>query len=295
MGFNLSNGRFSEKSLGRILTGVVFVYQAVAAVALVWAFVVAVQWVREPFLGSYYEHTLVFTDTGGVADAWAFNQIVNSGDQLLAVNGVEVKNSRDVRNVIAGNFVPGENVNLTVRFKSGDVRVLNVELQRFPEDGISVYLVLPTILSLIFLALSIWTFGLRRNEPAGRAFTMFASSFSIITGTIFNLWTSHEFTLLWTFACAFAGGSTIALALSFPTSPRLLINRPYLRWVGFIISLLLAGMVVPYLFNTANPVKYIPLWQNIYYFDAISILTLLGFNFYYAAYSQSPVGDVVKI
>lgn len=288
MGFNSLNGRFSEKSLGRFLAGVVFLYQAVAAIALIWAFVLAVQWVREPFLGSFYEHTLVFTDTGSDAGEWAFNAVVNSKDQLLAVNGVDVKTSRDVRNVLR-NFVPGENVDLTVRFKSGDVRDLNVELQRFPEDGISVYLVLPSILGLIFLALSLWTFGLRRNEPAGRAFAMFASSFSIVTGTIFNLWTSHEFTLLWTFACAIAGGSTIALALSFPSSPRLLLNRPYLRWFGFVIAILLAGMTAPYIFNTAKPIEYIHLWQNIYYFDAIGILLLLSFNLYYALYSHSPV------
>lgn len=288
MGFNSLNDRFSEKSLGRFLAGIVFLYQAVAAIALLWAFVLAVQWVREPFLGSFYEHTLVFTDTGSVAEEWAFNAVVNSKDQLLAVNGVDVKTSRDVRNVLR-NFVPGENVDLTVRFKNGDVKDLSVELQRFPEDGISVYLVLPSILGLIFLALSLWTFGLRRNEPAGRAFAMFASSFSIVTGTIFNLWTSHEFTLLWTFACAVAGGSTIALALSFPTSPRLLLNHPYLRWIGFVIAILLAGMTVPYIFNTAKPNEYIPLWQNIYYFDAIAILLLLGFNLYYALYSHSPV------
>lgn len=288
MRLNSLNARFSEKSLGRILAGVVFLYQVAAAIALIGAFVLGVQWVREPFLGSFYEHTLVFTDTGSTADAWAFNGVVNSGDQLLAVNGTEVWTSRDVRNVI-GNFVPGENVDLTVRFEDGDVRDLNVELQQFPEDGISVYLVLPAILSLIFLALSIWTFGLRRNEPAGRAFAMFATSFSIVTGTIFNLWTSHEFTLLWTFACALAGGSTIALALSFPSSPRLLINYPYIRWIGFVIALALAGMAVPYLFNTENPTEYIPLWQNIYYFDAAGILFLLGFSLYYALYSQSPV------
>ena len=289
MSFNSLNGRFSEKVMGRTLTGIVFLYQALAAVVLIWALILAARWVGEPFLGSFYEHTLVFTDTGGVADAWAFNQVVNSGDQLLAVNGVDVKNSGDVREAITGKFVPGENVDLTVRFKNGDVRDLSVELQQFPEDAVNVYLFLPSIISFIFLALSIWTFGLRRNEPSGRAFTMFASSFSIVTGTIFNLWTSHEFTLIWTFGCAIAGGSTIALALSFPSSPRLLVNRPYLRWVGFVFSLLLAGMAAPYIYNTETPTKYISLWQNIYYFDAICILFLLGFNLYYALYSQSPV------
>ena len=288
MGFNSSNGRFSEKSLGRILTGIVFLYQAMAAVVVVWALILAAGWVREPFLGSFYEHTLVFSDPGSETGAWEFNKVVSSGDRLVAINGEQVNTGKDVRKVLA-NFVPGENVTVTVEFKDGNTRELNILLQNFPEDGISVYLVLPSILSFIFLVLSIWTFGLRRNEPAGRAFTLFSSSFSIVTGTIFNLWSSHEFTLIWTIACAVAGGSTIALALSFPSSPRTIINRPYLRWVGFVVSFVLVVMAAPYLFNTEYPVEYISKWQNIYFFDAFAILSLIGFNFYYALYSQSPV------
>ena len=288
MGFNSSNGRFSEKSLGRILTGIVFLYQVMAAVVVVWALILAAGWVREPFLGSFYEHTLVFSDPGSETGAWEFNKVVSSGDRLVAINGEQVNTGKDVRKVLA-NFVPGENVTVTVEFKDGNTRELSILLQNFPEDGISVYLVLPSILSFIFLVLSIWTFGLRRNEPAGRAFTLFSSSFSIVTGTIFNLWTSHEFTLIWTIACAVAGGSTIALALSFPSSPRTIINRPYLRWVGFVVSFVLVVMAAPYLFNTEYPVEYISKWQNIYFFDAFAILSLIGFNFYYALYSQSPV------
>jgi signal transduction histidine kinase len=94
---------------------------------------------------------------------------------------------------------------------------------------------------------------------------------------------------VWTFALAVAGGSMIALALSFPTSPRLIINRPYLRWAGFAISLILTLVAAPSIFDAAHPKAYIPLWQNIYFFDAIAILFLLGFNLYYAIYSQSPV------
>jgi len=288
MGFNSSNGRFSEKSLGRILTGIVFLYQVMAAVVVVWALILAAGWVREPFLGSFYEHTLVFSDPGSETGAWEFNKVVSSGDRLVAINGEQVNTGKDVRKVLA-NFVPGENVTVTVEFKDGNTRELSILLQNFPEDGISVYLVLPSILSFIFLVLSIWTFGLRRNEPAGRAFTLFSSSFSIVTGTIFNLWSSHEFTLIWTIACAVAGGSTIALALSFPSSPRTIINRPYLRWVGFVVSFVLVVMAAPYLFNTEYPVEYISKWQNIYFFDAFAILSLIGFNFYYALYSQSPV------
>ncbi len=279
----------SEKSIGRILTGIVFLYQIIAAAALIWSLILAMQWIQEPFLGSFYENTLVFTDTGGGGGAWAFSEVVNSGDRLLAINGETVTTSREVRDAIVGKFVPGENITLTVKFANGDTRDLSVELQNFPEDGVNVYLFLPFIISVIFLGLSLWTFGLRRNEPAGRAFIMFASSFSIGTGVIFNIWTTHELTLLWTFALALGGGSAFALALSFPVVPRLLFNRPSLRWIGFGIALLLAIATTPYLFNLEQPTAYITWWRNIYLFNAVCILALLGLNLYHALYSQSPV------
>jgi len=288
MGFNILNGQFNEKLLGRILTWAVLFYQALAAAVLVWALVLAVRWVQEPFLGSFYEHTLVFVDTGDDTGAWELNSLVHNKDRLTAVNGIPVASSRDVRKILDG-FVPGENVILTVAFLNGEIRDLNVVLQQFPDDGVNFYLVMPAILSLLFLGLSIWTFGLRRNEAAGRAFIMFATSFSLITATTFNIWSSHELTLVWVFACAMAGGGALALALSFPSSPRILINRPYLRWMGFIVALLLTAISFPTLFNANDPLGYIPTWQNIYYLDAVGILALLGFNFYYAFYAQSPV------
>lgn len=289
MNFNSTNRRFTEKSLGRLLTGIVFVYQALAAVLLVWSLILAIGWMREPFLGSFYEHTLIFNDAGPVDGAWRLNDLVSSGDQLKAVNGAEVKSAADVRKAIVGRFVPGENVTLTIRYKNGEMGDLNVELQRFPDEAVGVYLTLPTLIGAIFLTLSVWTFGLRRSEPAGRAFTMFASSFTVVSGALFNIWTTHELTFVWTFAVAVAGGSMIALALSFPASPRAVMNRPYLRWIGFAISLLLAGIAAPFLFNLKNPAAYISIWQSIYNFDAAAILFLFGFNLYYAIYSQSPV------
>ena len=59
----------------------------------------------------------------------------------------------------------------------------------------------------IFLV-SLWIFGLRRTEPAGRAFSIFTSSLAIVIGTLFNLYTSHHFTYLWTLAAGISGGAS---------------------------------------------------------------------------------------
>jgi len=281
----------SNKLLNNVLTGIVFAYQVVAVIVFFACLAKAIGWVKEPFIGSFYEHTLVFVDTGPTqkGSAWEFNALVSSGDQLIAVNHVPVQNERDVRNVIVGNFHPGETIPLTVKFANGETRDLNVDLQTFPPGSITLYLVVPFVISLIFLLFSLWIFGLRRNEPAGRAFSLFASSIAISTGAFFNISTTHEFTLIWMYSCGIAGGAIIALALSFPQNPRPVLDRPYLRWVGLIIGLALAVIATPTLNNLNSPTAYISYWRIIYLFVALSVIFLLGVNFYYAFYAPSPV------
>ena len=281
----------ANKLLNNILTWIVLIYQTVAVFVFFACIYLALGWIKEPFIGSFYEHTLIFVDTGPVetGSAWEFNALVASGDQLIAVNHEPVRNQSDVRAIIAGGFHPGDVLPLTVRFAGGEVRDLDVTLKPFPPESVTLYLVIPILISLIFLILSLWIFGLRRNESAGRAFSLFASSIAIATGAFFNISTTHEFTLIWTFSCAISGGAVIALSLSFPQNPRPILDRPYLRWIGLIVGLLLAFLAAPSIYNMSDPAAYIGYWRTIYMFVAFGILFLLGVNFYYAFYAQSPV------
>jgi signal transduction histidine kinase len=281
----------ANKFLNNILTWIVAVYQFVAVLVFFACIYLGIVWIKEPFIGSFYEHTLVFVDTGPTqkGSAWEFNALVSSGDQLVAVNHEPVHTQKDVHNAITGKFFPGATIPLTVRFASGATRDLDVTLQVFPLNSISLYFVVPTAISLIFLIFSLWIFGLRRNEPAGRAFSLFASSIAIATGAFFNISTTHEFTIIWMFSCGISGGAVIALALSFPQNPRWILDRPYLRWIGLFVGLAMAIMAAPRIFNLNEPTAYISSWRAIYMFVALSILFLLGTNFYYAFYAQSPV------
>lgn len=281
----------ANRLLGNVLTWIVLIYQTVAVFIVFACVYLGLGWIREPFIGSFYEHTLVFVDTGPVqkGSAWEFNSLVASGDQLVAVNHVPVRSQKDVRNVITGKFFPGETIPFTVRFANGETRDLDVTLKLFPAESVTIYFVTPIVISVIFLIFSLWIFGLRRNEPAGRAFSLFTSSIAIATGAFFNISTTHEFTVIWMFSCAVSGGAVIALALSFPQNPRLVLDRPYLRWFGLIAGLVMAIIATPSIFNLNSPVAYISQWRTIYVFVAFGILFLLGVNFYYAFYAQSPV------
>lgn len=272
------------------LQGMVLVYQVLAIVFFMVGLFLANRWFQQPFLGAFYEHTLVFNGTGPSEStpAWALFEQVAVGDQLIAIDRAAVGSAEEVRNILKNRF-PGEQVELTVRSKTLEERNIPVTLYNFPTSSRNVYFVIPSILSIVFLVASLWIFGLRRTEPAGRAFSLFTTSLAIITGSYFDLVTTHRFTIPWTAAAAIAGGALVNLAFTFPREPRFIINRPYLRWSGLIVGLLLFLFALPTLFSFKDPTAYIPAWQYIYGFIALSVVLYIAMNIYQAVYAQSPV------
>ena len=282
----------TDLSLSRILQVIVFVYQALAVAALITALFLARGWMDTPFLGAFYEHTLVFN---GIApshpsEAWdLYNQgEKQAGGQLISVNGVTVRSTADVQKILH-QFFPGETIPVTVRTMAGEEKTLNVTLHSFPSEDSAAYFVIPYILGFVFLVISLWIFGMRRAEQAGRSFALFASSLAIVMGTLFDLYTTHTLTYLWTLAAAVAGGSLIDLALSFPQEARVVVGRPYLRWVGMYAAIALTAYAFTTLFNFDHPYDYILAWRNIYLFVAFASLFYLGMNIFHGFTAQSPV------
>jgi signal transduction histidine kinase len=276
--------------LNQLLQWIVFLYQAGAVVLFLFTLYFANRWFQQPFLGAMYEHTMVFNGTGPAEPdpAWMLYPQVKVGEQLIAIDGIPVKSSQAVHDILAGRY-PGETVSVTVLSTDGVERDISFVLYTFPESSRLVYFIIPSILGAVFLFVSMWIFGFRRSEPAGRAFSLFTSSLAIIIGTYFNLITTHEFTIMWTFACGLAGGALINLALVFPVEPRAIITHPYLRWIGIVVGLLLAGYASTQLFNFEQPTTYIRSWQIIYGFIALGIVFYILSNLYHAIYAQSPV------
>ncbi|HSG44675.1 MAG TPA: GAF domain-containing protein [Anaerolineales bacterium] len=151
------------------------------------------------------------------------------------------------------------------------------------------YFIMPEVLSLVFLVVSLWIFGLRRTEPAGRAFSIFTTSLAIAVGGLFDLYTTHQFTYIWTLALGMTGGAFIDLALGFPQEMRATIGRPYFRWIGYGVGFILFLNSFGKLFNFNDPTAYISAWQTIYGFVGLSAIFYFSMLFYRALRSQSPV------
>ena len=278
-------------TLNKILQLVVLVYQIIAVTAFIFAFVLAVRWLDQPFLGTFFEPTMVRNQAGPSepSEAWQlYNQGAQHGDHLETVAGQEIHNAKDLEQVLS-NFYAGETIPVVLRSKDGDATTYDVNLHYFPTADRTSYLIVPLIVSLAFFALSFWIFGLRRSEPAGRAFTTFTASMAIVAGTFFDLYTTHQFSYLWVFALPLAGGALVDLTLSFPQEARFAIGRPYLRWGGYLIALTLTAVAYITMSNTAQPTAYFNAWYAIYFFDALTILFHLGMTIYRGATAQSPV------
>jgi signal transduction histidine kinase len=280
-----------NRVLSKVVQSVVLVYQGIAAVVVIASLFLAYNWLKNPFIGGFFEHTLILngSDTSEAGRKWAlYEQGFGFGDKLESVGNQAISNADDLSKTL-GSFRNHETVPVTIRMSDGDLRTVNITLQPFPLGDQIAYVLLPAFLSLVFLGISLWIFGLRRTESAGRAFSMMASSLAIGIGALFDLYTSHRFTYLWTMAVALAGGALIDLALCFPQEVRFALGRPYLRWFGYAAAILLAFNAFPTLYNFENPTAYFDAWRMIYIFVGLSALFYFGALLFHAFLSYSPV------
>jgi len=222
----------SNTFLNQALQGITFVYQLVAVATFITALFLANWWTSFPFIGAFYEHTMVFNGVvpSGPDSSWDLrNQGIKLGDQLISVNGQAVHSTVEVQRILS-SFQPGDQIPVIVRSADGVQKTYNVTLNTFPLQDRITYYIIPISLSLVFLVLSIWIFAIRRRETAGRAFALFASSFSMGAGSLFDLYTTHSLTYFWTLSLAIGGGALVDLVLAFRRKP--VYRSPFLSALG---------------------------------------------------------------
>lgn len=277
--------------VSRTLQALVLLYQGIAVVVFGFSVLYGFRWLSQPFPGGFFEHTLVLnnSDTTVAEQKWElYRQGFSLGDRLISVHGQAVSNAADVNKAL-GSLQVGQSVSLVLNDPDEGLKTTDVTLIAFPAEDRFAYFILPSVIGAVFILIGLWIFGFRRTEPAGRAFSVLASSLGIAIGTLFNLYTTHQFTHLWTFAVALAGGALIDLALVFPQEARAVIGRAYLRYGGFVVAILLAVNAFGTLFNLERPTDYIRAWQFIYVFTGLSALFYFGTLTYRGIRSPSPV------
>jgi signal transduction histidine kinase/putative methionine-R-sulfoxide reductase with GAF domain len=279
--------------VNRVLQIMVLVYQGIALLAFLVIPFLAIQWMQTPFLGAFVEQTMVFNGVGQASppQAWGLfqDQSLWLTTQLVQVNGREVHSEAQVRAALVGTQ-DGQSVPLVLRrIADGQAQARTITLNSFPAAARTVYFILPYIIGLIFLGISLWIFGMRRTESAGRAFALFATSAAIACAGLFDLYTTHWLSLLWTLSLACASGALVDLALVFPQEAGWVKNRPYLRWMGYGIGLVLFLLAAFNLYNFRAPTAYILNWRAIYILAGLSILFFAAVLLYRRMAARSPV------
>lgn len=274
----------------RLLQGITLAYQGLALVIFLVIPFMAYNWLRLPFLGGFIEQTMMVNLVNPAEpQAWPLlDYIPELGYRLVQVAGVDTPRTSDLRSALEG-LSAGDIVPVQLLAPSGQVETHDITLHSFPvRDQIS-YLYIPYLIGLVYLGVSLWIFGLRRTQTAGRAFALFASSVAIGSGALFDLFTTHVFSYAWTLAMAVAGGALVDLALAFPQEGRLVSKRPYLRWIGYLIALGLSAYAATTIYDTAHPFAYIEAWKYIYFFAGGAVVFFLIAILFRILSSRSPV------
>ena len=294
---------FSQRNqtiLNKAFQAAVLAYQAIAVVIFISVLSTAGDWLQTPFIGGFFEQTMVLngSDTSEDGHSWAmYEQGFKVGDQLVSIDNIPVGSSEQLTGILFSHEV-GDSVDVemvvcpsldTVDRSTCVSKQTTIVLEAFSSTDRVAYFIMPEVLSLVFLIVSLWIFGLRRTEPAGRAFSIFTTSLAIVVGGLFDVYTVHSYTKIWTFALGMIGAAFIDLGLGFPQEIRVLIRRPYLRWIGYVVGLILSGNAVRLLFSETVPTAYISAWQIIYLFVGVAAIFYFFMLFYRALRSRSPV------
>jgi hypothetical protein len=246
----------------------VVAYQAIALLALIvvpfWAF----KFFQQPFIGIFVEHTMVTNGVGPDIDAedWPlYDERLRFGNQLISLSVLDASNNpvqtiqpkrfSEITALLKGHL-PGENIEATFQDEQKQQTKYIVPLSVFPIADRLRFFVLPYFVGIGYLFVSLWIFGLRRSETAGRAFTILASSVAIVAGCLLDIYTTNYLTPLWIASVSLVAASLIHLGLVFPQEARIVLRYPFLRLAGYAAALVLTLVQFATLFNLENQLHF---------------------------------------
>jgi signal transduction histidine kinase/putative methionine-R-sulfoxide reductase with GAF domain len=268
----------------------IFLYQLIVLVSFALIPILANSWLKRPFIGAFFEHTLVMNKVAAARPSgWELKHKGLPPDlRLIAIQGERVTTPLQLNGWISKHQI-GETATLTLEAIDGTQIEQQVTLREFPiADRVTSFL-LPYLVGLVYIGSSIWMFSARRGDAHGRAFTIFTAALGLGIAGLFDTYTTNLLTPLWAISCAYASGALINLALVFPEETPVLIRFPVIRWICYIPAIVWIGYAIPTLYNTQNPWAYLEVWRWGYYLGGFSAVFFLGQTLYCRYRSISPI------
>jgi signal transduction histidine kinase len=245
---------------------------------------------RTPFVGGFFEHTLMLNTVRPTRSGdWELAKYeLDFGYQLQQIDGQTVTDNQQYRSLLA-DYQVGDEVVVTLLTPDNQLQNYPVQLQQLPfADQVSFFFI-PYLVGLVYLVSGMFVYGMRRYEPAGRSFALFASAVALILGGLYDIYTTHTLVHLWTAGLAIAGGALLNLALVFPEVTRPVARHPYLSWLGYLLAIPILIYAVSTIKNFSQPTAYVIGWRIEFIFlglAAIAFVVSVGISQFRSA---SPV------
>ncbi len=247
----------------------VFVFLFLLLTLVVYALLpfIAIDYAGTPFLGGFIENTMMFNNVESSlqpSDWTAINEKWYFSYQIQSVDGMQVIGWPGLSAFLKQHKV-GDIVSIALKDVSagagGTVVTENAPLLQFPTQDLVAFFYVPYLIGMVYLGTGTWIFVTRRRSPPGRAFALMGASVALATGCLFDLYTTHYFSHLWSLGLVLTGGALVNLAFTFPSEDPYVERMPFLRIIGYVIAAAAAVFTFYTLFNFAAPTLYILAWR----------------------------------
>ncbi len=234
----------------------------------------AAEWYRTPFLGMLLEPNNVVSQLSSPGWPARSNGVIFA-DRLLTLDEQPINNASELMTFLQNNGT--QPVQASFARRAGGIFNLTITPLAHPPLGdLFSSFIVPYLVSLAFIGIGLWTYSLRRDLRASRALLAFTAALSVGTSTFLDMDTTRHAVLLWALSLGVMGASLVHLSFVFPQPMRFVLQRPGLRWLGWILFILLAVPMTLAILRPSDPYFYINTWQWGYLFITLGFMLFLG-------------------
>ena len=228
-------------------------YLLIVMVAFVVLPILAVSWQAFPADGLFIGPGVYILHVQPESEAFAAG--LRPGDRLVELNGTALTSFADYQRALRSGS--GNEVVLRVLQPENQLLEVTLSAGTFPVSERLTFIFVPFLTGVIFLASAVWTFAIRRNRPAGQILVLAFASTAVLTGSLFDFYTSQVLSTLWLAALALVTGGLFSLTLLFPAEDSLVRKHPTLIGGIFLVCLLFGLNSILCLYGVLDPAGFL--------------------------------------
>ena len=210
------------------------------------SFINALSWVNKPFPG-FLIYKFPYVGSMSRADWPGVKAGLQMMDRILQANGQPIKEGQDLLNIVERTS-PGSIIQYSVESGEG-IRNVSVSSSIFGLYDFSIVFLATFLGGLALFFLGFIVFLLKPNVSSSWVFFLYCLSMSIYMVTGFEIQSSYFFVPLHYLIIPLAGATFFHLSLIFPEKKKSVISHPFLEYLVYLPTFILALAYEVYLFT----------------------------------------------